>query len=123
MKITQLLVGACLLSDLTGCHKPQSNDIIGAAETAVRTTALASITAKYPDVGSSDLTFRDIMIRPTPIGEDMVYVTYAIPSSATTNTQGNRVTVTLQTIGVEMSLSRKVQNIYKSSSREVFRTN
>jgi hypothetical protein len=123
MKITQLLIGACLLPVLTGCHKPKSNEIVGAVETAIRTTALASITTKYPDVNSSELTFRDIMIRPTPIGEDRVYVTYGIPASATTNTQGNRVTVTVQTIGVEMSLSQKVQNVYKSSSREMLRTN
>jgi hypothetical protein len=123
MKITLLLIGACLLPVLTGCHKPQSKEIIGAAEAAIRTTALASITAKYPDVGSSELKFRDIMIRPTPIGQDMVYVTYTIPASATTNTQGSRVTVTTQTIGVEMSLSRKVRNVSKSSSREMFLTN
>jgi len=123
MKIAQLLVGACLLSVLTGCHKPQTNEVIGAAETTIKTTALASITAKYPDVGSSELKFSDIMIQTTPNGEDMVNVTYELPGSAATNTEGNRITITMQTIGVEMSLSGKVENVYKGKHRAVLHTN
>jgi hypothetical protein len=115
MKITSLLIGACLVSVLTGCHKPQASDAIGAAEATIKATALASITAKYPDVGSSALKFHHMVIGATPNGEDMIYVTYTIPASATTNVQGDKITITMKTMGVEMSLSGKVESVYKGT--------
>ena len=53
---------------MTGCHKP--SDVIGSAEAAIKTTALTSITAKYPDVGSSELKFSQLTIRTKPDGTE-----------------------------------------------------
>src|SRR5450759_4184359 len=100
MKIAPLLIGACLLSVMTGCHKP--SDVIGAAEATIKTTALASITAKYPSVGSSELKFSEMSIRTMPDGKEVIFVTYIIPASATTSTEGKKATTTTKTIGVRM---------------------
>jgi hypothetical protein len=116
MKITPLLIGACLVSVVTGCHKPQTSQIIGAAETAVETTALASIAAKYPDVSLSDLKFSNLNIEAMPNGQQKVFVTYDIQSSAKTTTEGNNRTTTTDQIGVRMSLSGEVEDVYKSKN-------
>ena len=118
MKITTPLIGVCLLSILTGCHKPQASDLIGAAEATVKATALASITAKYPDVSSSDLKFSDMSIQTLRDGNEEVFVTYDIPASAKTTTEGKKATTTTKTIGVRMSPSGKVGLVYESSKEE-----
>ena len=120
MKITPLLIGVCLLPVLTGCHKPQASEVIGAAEATIKTTALASIVAKYPDVGSSDLKFSDLSIRAMPNGKEEVFVTYDLPASAKTTTEGKKATTTTKTIGVGMSLSGTVQNVYESTRADTY---
>jgi hypothetical protein len=120
MKIITPLIGVCLLSVLTGCHKPQASDVIGAAEATVKTTALASITAKYPDVGSSELKFNEMSIQTMPDGKEEIFVTYALPASAKTSTEGKKATTTTKTIGVRMSPSGKVTLVYKSSRDEIY---
>jgi hypothetical protein len=120
MKITTLLIGACLLSVLTGCHKPQAGEAIGAAEAIVKTTALAAITEKYPDLSSSDLKFSDLSIRAMPNGKEEVVVAYDIPASSQTTTEGKKATTTTKTIGVAMSLSGKVETVYESTKSETY---
>jgi hypothetical protein len=118
MKIAPLLIGACLLSVITGCHKP--SDVIGAAEAALKTTALASITAKYPSVGSSELKFSQLSIRTRPDGTEVIYVIYSLPASATTTTEGEKATTTTKTIGVRMSQSGKVETISESTQQDIY---
>jgi hypothetical protein len=120
MKITQLLIGVCLLPVLTGCHKPQAGEVIGAAEATVKTTALAAITAKHPDLSSSDLKFSDLSIRAMSKGKEEVVVSYDIPASAQTTTEGKKTTITKKTIGVAMSLSGKVESVYESTKSDTY---
>jgi len=115
MKIIPPLIGVCLLSILTGCHKPQAGEVIGAAEATIKTTALASITAKYPDLSSSDLKFSELSIQAMPNGKEEVIVTYDLPASAKTTTEGKKTTTTTKTIGVAMSLSGNVETVYEST--------
>jgi hypothetical protein len=119
MKITSLLIGVCLLSFLTGCHKPQVGEEIGAAEGDLKATALSSIIAKHPDLSLSDLKFSDIKIWALPDGKEQVIVVYAIPASATTRTEGTRNIVTTKVIGVLFSLSGKVENIQESTRSQL----
>jgi hypothetical protein len=118
MKITPLLIGACLLFIMTGCHKP--SDVIGAAEAAIKTTALTSITAKYPDVGSSELKFSQLTIRTKPDGTEAIYVIYSLPASATTSTEGKKATTTTKTISVSMSQSGKVESVSESTQQDIY---
>jgi len=116
MRITLPLIGVCLLSVLTGCHKPQTSDLIGAGETAIKATALTSITAKYPNMGSSDLKFLELNISPmfNGDGDEAIVVTYAIPASATIITNGMKVITNTKTIMVMMSPSGKVKIVSES---------
>jgi hypothetical protein len=116
MRITLLLIGACLVPVVTGCHKP--SDVIGKAETTIKSAALAAIAAKYPDVSSSDLKFSDLSIRERPDfpGKEEVSVEYALTATAKTTTAGKKSTTTTQEIGVEMTLSGKVEAVYKFTS-------
>ena len=114
MKSTRPLIGMCLLSALTGCHKSQVGEEIGAAESALKATALSSIIAKHPDLSSSDLKFSDLKIWALPDGKEQLIVVYSIPASAEITTEGKRNIVTTKVIGVECSLSGKVENIQES---------
>ena len=121
MKITSLLVGCCLLCVLTGCHKsqpnkPQTNEVIGAAEATIKSISLASITEKYPDVSSSDLVFHDLRIGTMPDGKkEDISVTYDLPASAKTTTEGKVVSTITKTIIVGMILSGTPNNVYEST--------
>jgi hypothetical protein len=103
---------------MTGCHKP--SDVIGAAEATVKTTALTAITAKHPDLSPSDLKFSDLSIRAMPNGKEEVIVSYDIPASAQTATEGKKTTITKKTIGVAMSLSGKVESVYESTKSDTY---
>ncbi|MGB7769825.1 MAG: hypothetical protein WBN22_13355 [Verrucomicrobiia bacterium] len=118
MKFTPLLIGACLVLLVTGCQK--SSGVIGRAETTIKTAALAAITAKYPDVSASELKFSEMSIRVMLNGQEDVFVTYTLPASATTTTEGKKATTTTDTIGVRMSPSGKVEMVYKSTSAETY---
>ncbi|HZF02628.1 MAG TPA: hypothetical protein VE344_12135 [Methylomirabilota bacterium] len=106
MKIIISLIGVFLLSVLTGCHKPQASEIIGAAEATIKTTALAAITAKHPEVSSSDLKFASLDISVMPNGNEEIYVTYDVLASGK---------MTTETLHVGMSLSGKIEQVYKGS--------
>ena len=112
------LIGAGWLAVVTGCHKPSG--VIGAAEAAIKTTALASITAKYPDLGSSELKFSQLSIRTRPDGTEVIYVIYSLPASATTRTEGKQATTTTKTIGVSMSQYGKVESVSESTQQDVY---
>lgn len=118
MKIIIPLIGVCLLSVVTGCHKPQTSDIIGAGETAIKATALASITAKYPNMGSSDLKFWQLNISTMSNGDEAIVVTYDIPASVTTTTHGNKAITNTKTIMVIMSPSGKVKGVSENMRGE-----
>jgi hypothetical protein len=118
MKIAPLLIGVCLLSVVTGCHK--TSDVVGAAEAAIKTTALTSITAKYPDLVSSELKFSQLTIRTRPDGTEAIYVFYSLPASATTSTEGKKATTTTKMISVSMSQSGKVENVSESTQQDVY---
>ena len=118
MKITPLLIGACLVLVATGCQK--SGDVIGRAETTIKSAALAAIAAKYPDVSSSELKFSEMSIQAQPNGQEVVFVAYKLPASAKTTTEGKKATTTTDTIGVRMSPSGKVEMVYKSTSSETY---
>jgi hypothetical protein len=118
MKIIPLLMGACLLLAVTGCQKP--SDIIGRAETSIKSAALEAITAKYPEVSLSELKFSEMRIRAMSNGQEDVFVTYAIPGSAKTTTEGKKATATTKTIGVRMLPSGKVEMVYKSTNEETY---
>jgi hypothetical protein len=111
MKITPLLIGACLMAIAAGCHTPQSNEVIGAGVATIKTTALASITAKYPDMSSSDLKFWRLVVRTARNGEEEVVVSYKVPATAKTTTQGGETKTTTEIVGVEMSLSGQVVRV------------
>jgi len=122
MKTTSLLIGACL-SVLTGCHKPQASDVVGAAEATIKATAVASITAKYPSVSSSELKFSEIRITTTPQGTEDIAVIYEIPDSPTTGTdaQGAKTPTTItKTVIVRMSPSAKVEALNESTIRRTY---
>jgi hypothetical protein len=120
MKITSLLIGVCLLPVLAGCHKPQPSEVIGAAESTIKTTALAAIAAKHAELSSSDLKFSDLSIQAMPNGKEEVVVSYDIPASAQTTTEGKKTTTTTKTIGVAMSLSGKVETVYESTKSDTY---
>jgi hypothetical protein len=103
---------------MTGCHKP--SDVIGAAEATIKTTALTSITAKYPSVGLSELKFSQLTIRTKPDGTEAIYVIYSLPASATTSTEGKKATTTTKTISVSMSQSGKVEGVFESTRSETY---
>ena len=115
MKITIPLIGVCLLPLLTGCHKPKPSELIGAAEAPFKTATLASITAKYPDISSSELEFSQMSIRTTPNGQEEVFVTYDLPASAKTTTEGKKSTTITKTIGARVSSSGEVEAVYEST--------
>ncbi len=59
-----------MLAGLTGCHKSQSSLPIEAVEEAsIKTIALASIAAKYPNMASSELIFGDMRRVTPPVGK------------------------------------------------------
>ena len=116
MKITRLVIGACLLSVLTGCHKPAQT--IGSAEAFIKATALAAITAKHPDVSPADLKFSDLRLRALPDGKEEIFVSYKLPASAKSTIVGKTETDTMKTYGVGMSVSGAVQNVFESSLEE-----
>jgi hypothetical protein len=118
MKITPLLIGACLLPVVTGCHKPSS--VIGRAETAIKSVALAAITAKYPNLGPSDLKFSDLTIRAKPNGSEEIYVTYDIPASAKTTTEGNKATTTTEQVEAVISPSGEVEDVVRDTSSQTY---
>jgi hypothetical protein len=123
MKIASLVIGACLVSVVTGCHKPQAGDMVGVAEDTIKTTALASITAKYPSVSSSDLKFSEIRITATPQGTEDILVIYELPASETptTDAQGAKTpTTSTKMIGVRMSRSAKVESVNESTIRKTY---
>jgi hypothetical protein len=120
MKYTPQLIGACLMLVLTGCQKP--SDVIGKAEATIKSAALASIAAKYPDMSSSELKFSQMIIRKTPNGQEEIFVTYDLPSSAKTTTEGKKTTTTTKTVGVRVSLSGKAESVYESTSSETYNT-
>jgi hypothetical protein len=120
MKSVKLLIGVCLVSVVTGCHKPQIGDEISTAEASIKTTALAAIAAKYPS--ESNLKFSDLSIRMRPDGAEEVIVTYDIPGFAETATEGQRTTTTTKVIMVEISLSGKVDNVYQSQKTVTYNT-
>jgi len=117
MKFTLLLIGACLLSVMTGCHKP--SDVVGRAEATIKTTALASIAAKHPDVSSSEWKFIGIQIHTMPNGQEDIFVDYYLPASATTTTDGKYRTTATKGIGVRMSPSVKVENVYEFTNTAI----
>jgi len=100
---------------MTGCHTPQTGDIIGTAEATIKAAALASITAKYPSMGSSDLKFNELCIGVTPGGNEGIDVSYDVPASAKTTTEGKKTTTTTKVIGVFMSLSGEVESVYENT--------
>jgi hypothetical protein len=118
MKITPLLIGACLVLVLTGCQK--SSDVFGKAETTIKSAALAAITAKYPDVSSSELKFSEMSIHSMPDGKEEIFVTYDRPATAKTTTEGKKATTTTKTIGVRMSPSGNVTLVYDSTRGETY---
>ena len=123
MKITSHLIGACLVSVLIGCHKPQANDVVGTAEATIKATAVASITAKYPSVSSSELKFSEIRITTTPQGTEDIVVIYELPESATTGTdaQGAKTPTTItKSIIVRMSPSAKVEAVTESTIKRTY---
>jgi hypothetical protein len=120
MKITPQLIAVCLLPVLAGCHKPQASEEIGAAEATFKTTALTSISAKYPDVGSSELRFSQMSILAMPDDKELIYVTYIIPASSTTSTEGKKTTTTTKTIDVRMSSSGKVESVSESTQQKIY---
>ena len=120
MKITSLLIGACLVSVLTGCQKPQARNVVEAAEATIKSNALVSITAKYPSVNPSEIIFFEIRITTTPQGTEDMVVTYMLPTSATTGTdnQGAKApTTSTKMIVVKMSPSAKVEAIDENTIR------
>lgn len=80
---------------LTGCQKP--SDVIGRAETTIKSAALAGITAKYPDVSSSALKFSELRFRALPDGKEEIFVTYKLPASAKITIEGKKETDTTKT--------------------------
>jgi hypothetical protein len=115
MKIKALLIGVCLLTVLAGCDKPQSNDVITTAENTIKDGAAASIKAQYPDVNSSDLKFTRLIITVGIKGEQNVWVSFDLPSSAETTTDGNKSRTTTKEFRVKMSLSGKVEDVHQST--------
>lgn len=118
MKITPLLIATCVLAIMAGCHKAQVSEEITAAEASIKATALASIAAKYPDVNPSGLKFSNLNIGPTPNGNQVIVVSYNLPASAKTTTEGKKVTTTTETIFVQLSLSGNVESIHKGTSSQ-----
>jgi hypothetical protein len=99
---------------MTGCHK--SNDISGAAEATIKTTALASITVKYPDLVSSDLKFSEMHTNAYQDGKKFIFLTFDnLASAKTIFTNGMHATTT-ETITVRMTPSGKVLSVYSSSN-------
>jgi|GEM_PF-3817136 len=93
--------------------------MIGAGEAAIKTAALASIAAKYPGIGSTDLKFSQINIRMTPDGKETIFVTYILPGSATTSMAGKKATTTTKAISVTMSPSGKIGTVSESTISEI----
>ena len=121
MKPIPILFAVCLVSVVTGCHKPQLGDKIVAAETFIKATALAAINAKFPGE-SSDLKFSDLSIRVKPDGTEEVAVTYDLPSTAETTHEGQTTSTTTKVIFVAMSLSGNVENVYESRKTVQYNT-
>jgi len=113
-------MAVCLVSVLPGCHKPQTGEVIGAAEAIIKAKALASISAKHPEIGSSDLKFSDLRIEAVPNDSERVLVVYSIPASAKTTTEGTKATTITRTIDVRMSLSGEVENVSDGTRSDVY---
>jgi hypothetical protein len=105
---------------MLGCHKPQTSYTIGAAETTIKTTALASIAAKYPNIGSSELAFGQITIKKMMDGKEVIFVTYEIPTSATTTREGRKATTNTKTVNVRMSTSGMVDMVYQGTNQVTY---
>jgi hypothetical protein len=126
MKITSLLIGVCILAGLTGCHKSQSSQPIGAAEEgSIKTAALASIAAKYPSLDSSKLIFGDMRRETPPVGKQFILVNYMLPTPGTTNEydtpEGKRVKISRKTLSVTMSPALEVQNVSESARDDIYK--
>ena len=126
MKITPLLIGVCILAGLTGCHKSQSSQLIGAAdEASIKTVARASIAAKYLNLDSSKLIFGDMRRETPPAGEQFILVSYILPTSGTTNEydtpEGKRVKVTRKALSVTLSPAMVVQNVSESAREDIYK--
>jgi hypothetical protein len=119
MKNTTLLIGACILSILTGCHKSQSSQ--GASD--IKNIALSSIASKYPSLDSSSLAFGSVATNTLPDGKHIVVV-YYLPSSAKTNeynsAEGKREKITTQMYSVMMSLSREIQSVHEGTREDIY---
>lgn len=124
MKITSLLIGVCLVSLITGCHKPKASDAIEAAESTIKTTAVAAITAKYPSVRAFELKFNDMRIMATPQGTEDIVVIYEVPGSETPGADpqgGNAPTTTIKIFIVRMSPSAKIEGLNESTMKRTIR--
>ena len=116
MKMTILLIGTFIPILLTGCNKVQSSRGITTAEAAkIQSVALASITATYSNLNSTDLAFDSMTNVMTTGGAAMIEVRYVLPATAETNrneTQ-NRKRTTTQTraFRVILSSSGEVQSV------------
>jgi len=119
MKMKPLLIGVCLLTVLTGCDKPKSNDVITTAEDTIKANAAASIKALYPDVNSSDLKFTRLMISVGNTGEQTVWVSFDLPSSEMSVTNNNKIKTTVKQFRVTMSLSGQVKSFSQSTGSEI----
>jgi hypothetical protein len=119
MKNTTLLIGACLLSVLTGCHKSQSSQ--GAVD--IKNIALASIASKYPSLDSSSLVFGSVATNSLPDGKHVIVV-YYVPSSAKTNEfdspEGKREKITTKMYSVMMSPLSEIQSVHEGTREDIY---
>jgi hypothetical protein len=85
----------------------------------IRAIALASITAKHPDLKPSELVFDSIQYSLSASNAEVIAVTYQLPSSTETKDQKAEVPMVrtkTETISVRMSILGKVENVAKGSS-------
>jgi hypothetical protein len=116
MKMTIQLITALIPLLLTSCNKPQSGHVVTPAEAAkIQSVALASITAKYPDVNSSELVFYGMTNVMTSGAGEVIEVRYILPASAETSQQNaqnsERTTTKVRGFQATMSRSTMVQSV------------
>jgi hypothetical protein len=122
MKTIMLLFGLLLSSSAMAADGALAN----IDSSRIRTIALASITAKHPEINESKLVFESIQYSLSASNTEVIAVTYRIPSSAeaTTETKDRvpMVRTKTETISVRMSILGKVQNVSKGSSMRISTT-
>ena len=98
-------------------------DLLSNVAARIQNVALAAITAKYPNLKSSELALGNMDIATRPDGSQMIDVGYSLPASVEEkkdSPEKGKTTFSAKSISVTMSLSGHVQNVSEGATEHIY---